>query len=95
MMLLRSALFAGALVLVTPPYALLALATFPLPRMMRYRIISGWSKLVVRLARLILGIRWQVEGRERGREVACGRREVATPPMHATERDLDGGKLVG
>jgi 1-acyl-sn-glycerol-3-phosphate acyltransferase len=62
--LLRSALFALALVVVTPPYALIALATFPLPRQLRYRIISGWSRLVVRLARLICGIRWRVEGRE-------------------------------
>jgi 1-acyl-sn-glycerol-3-phosphate acyltransferase len=62
---LRSALFAAALALVTPPYALLALATFPLPRMARYRIISGWSRLVVRLARLLCGIRWRIEGRER------------------------------
>jgi 1-acyl-sn-glycerol-3-phosphate acyltransferase len=61
---LRSALFALALVVVTPPYALIALATFPLPRQLRYRIISGWSRLVVRLARLICGIRWRVEGRE-------------------------------
>ena len=64
MTLLRSALFALALVLVTPPYALIALATFPLPRMMRYRVISGWSRLVVRLAKVILRIDWQVEGRE-------------------------------
>jgi 1-acyl-sn-glycerol-3-phosphate acyltransferase len=62
--LLRSALFALALVVVTPPYALIALATFPLPRLVRYRIISGWSRLVVRLARAICGIRWTVEGRE-------------------------------
>jgi 1-acyl-sn-glycerol-3-phosphate acyltransferase len=62
---LRSTLFAAALVLVTPPYALLALATFPLPRRLRYRIISGWSRLVVRLARALCGIRWRVEGRER------------------------------
>jgi 1-acyl-sn-glycerol-3-phosphate acyltransferase len=61
---LRSALFALGLVLVTPPYALLALATFPLPRMARYRIISGWSRLVVLLAKAVLGIRWRVEGRE-------------------------------
>lgn len=60
----RSALFALALLVVTPPYALLALATFPLPRMARYRIISGWSRLVVLLARAILGIRWRVEGSE-------------------------------
>jgi len=32
--------------------------------MLRYRIISGWSMLVVWLAKAILGIRWQVEGRE-------------------------------
>ncbi|HVL36598.1 MAG TPA: lysophospholipid acyltransferase family protein [Burkholderiales bacterium] len=61
---LRSALFAAALVLVTPPYALVALATFPLPRLARYRIISGWSRLVVLLARVIVGINWRVEGRE-------------------------------
>ncbi len=61
---LRSALFALTLVLITPPYALLALATAPLPRMARYRIISGWSRLVVLLARALLGIDWRVEGRE-------------------------------
>jgi 1-acyl-sn-glycerol-3-phosphate acyltransferase len=60
----RSTLFALALCLVTPPYALFALLTFPLPRMTRYRLISGWSRLVIRLARWILGIEWRVEGRE-------------------------------
>jgi 1-acyl-sn-glycerol-3-phosphate acyltransferase len=63
-MILRSTLFALALCLVTPPYAVFALLTFPLPRMMRYRLISGWSRLVIRLARWILGIEWRVEGRE-------------------------------
>jgi 1-acyl-sn-glycerol-3-phosphate acyltransferase len=61
---LRSGLFALALLIVTPPYALLALATFPLPRLARYRVISGWSRLVVLLARALLGIRWRVEGAE-------------------------------
>ena len=60
----RSVLFAIALTIVTPPYALIALASAPLPRMMRYRIISGWSRLIVWLARVILGIEWRVEGRE-------------------------------
>ena len=64
LVLVRSALFALGLVLITPPYALVALATFPLPRLTRYWIISGWSRLVVLLARAILGIEWQVEGRE-------------------------------
>jgi 1-acyl-sn-glycerol-3-phosphate acyltransferase len=61
---LRSCLFAAALVLVTPPYAILALATFPLPRLMRYRVISGWSRLVLFLAEKILGISCRIEGRE-------------------------------
>jgi 1-acyl-sn-glycerol-3-phosphate acyltransferase len=60
----RSTLFALALLLITPPYALLALATFALPRMVRYRIISGWSRLVLWLARRLVGIDWRVEGKE-------------------------------
>jgi 1-acyl-sn-glycerol-3-phosphate acyltransferase len=64
MTLLRSSLFALALVIVTPPYALIALATFPLPPLARYRIISGWSRLVLLLARWILGIDCRVEGLE-------------------------------
>ena len=64
MSIARSGLFAAALLLVTPPYALLALATLPLPRMLRYRIISGWSWLVVVLAKRILGIGWRIEGGE-------------------------------
>jgi 1-acyl-sn-glycerol-3-phosphate acyltransferase len=63
MTLARSALFALALVLVTPPYALLALASFPLPRLARYRLISAWSRLVIWLAWVICGIRWKIEGR--------------------------------
>lgn len=60
----RSVLFAVALAIVTPPYALIALASAPLPRMTRYRIISGWSRLILWLSRVILGIEWRVEGRE-------------------------------
>jgi len=64
MTLLRSSLFAAALALITPPYAVLALATFALPPMLRYRIISGWSRAVVFFARMLVGIDWKVEGRE-------------------------------
>ena len=64
MTLLRSSLFALALTMITPPYALLALATFPLPRMLRYRVISGWSRLVIFLSRAILRIDCRIEGRE-------------------------------
>jgi 1-acyl-sn-glycerol-3-phosphate acyltransferase len=62
---LRSLAFALALALITPPYSLLALATFPLPRLARFRIITGWSRAVIWLARTVLGIRYSVRGRER------------------------------
>ena len=64
MTLLRSSLFAAALAVITPPYALIALATFPLPRLARYRVISGWSRLVVLLAKCLVGIEWRIEGWE-------------------------------
>ncbi|MDA0224743.1 MAG: lysophospholipid acyltransferase family protein [Proteobacteria bacterium] len=63
MIVLRSSLFALALVLLTPPYALIVLATFPLPRHARYRVITGWAHIVHLLARLVLGIHVRVEGR--------------------------------
>jgi 1-acyl-sn-glycerol-3-phosphate acyltransferase len=64
MTFLRSSLFALALIVVTPPYAIVAIATLPLPRLTRYRIISGWSRLVILLSRMILKIDWRIEGRE-------------------------------
>ncbi len=64
MLFLRSAAFALALAAITPPYAVVALLTFPLPPLIRYRIISGWSRLVVWLAKVLLGIRYRVLGLE-------------------------------
>ena len=61
---LRSSLFALALVVVTPPYALFALLTAPLPRHARYRLISGWSVIMLWLLRHLCGVRWTVEGLE-------------------------------
>jgi 1-acyl-sn-glycerol-3-phosphate acyltransferase len=64
MIVLRSAVFAGALVVVTLPYAFLCLATFPLARMTRYRVISGWSKIMLAIARMACNLDYRVEGRE-------------------------------
>ncbi len=64
MTVLRSSLFALALIVFTPVFAVLALCTWALPRLVRYRVITGWSHCVIWLARWICGIRWQVEGRE-------------------------------
>ena len=60
----RSSLFALALLLVTPPYSLLALLAAPLPRHARYRVISGWAVIMLWLLRRLCGVTWSVEGRE-------------------------------
>jgi 1-acyl-sn-glycerol-3-phosphate acyltransferase len=64
MTVLRSGLFALALLLVTPLYALLALLNAPRPRHARYRVISGWSVVMLWLLRRLCGVSWSVEGRE-------------------------------
>ncbi len=61
---LRSTLFALFQLVITPPYALVALLTFPFPPLTRYRVISGWARLTVAAARTICGIRYRVIGAE-------------------------------
>ena len=98
---LRSALFWLALILITPPYALLALASAPLPRMARYRVISGWSWIVLRCLRLVCGVRWRVEGLEHlpaGPAVLLAKHQSAwetlafqqifPPQVHVLKREL-------
>src|SRR4051794_16340008 len=79
MTLVRSSLFVLALILITPPYALIALATLPLPRMARYRVISGWSCCVIYLSKLILGNGRGGEGR--GPPPAAPRRHPRQAPV--------------
>ncbi|MBS0335490.1 MAG: 1-acyl-sn-glycerol-3-phosphate acyltransferase [Proteobacteria bacterium] len=64
MIVLRSALFAAALLLVTPPFAVLSVLTFPLSRMGRFRVISWWSKIMLFVARVVCRLDYEVEGRE-------------------------------
>ena len=61
---LRSTLYTLIQIVITLPYALIALATFPLPPLSRYRIISGWAHLMLFLLRVICGIRYRVLGVE-------------------------------
>ena len=58
----RSTVFALAVLLITPPYALLALLVAPLPALTRYRIVTSWSRLVIALARIVCRIRYRIEG---------------------------------
>ena len=60
----RSLAFTLALIVVTPPYSIVALASFPLPAQARWRIISGWSRIMLWLSQVITGISYRVEGLE-------------------------------
>lgn len=62
--LLRSSLYALFQILVTPFFAVMALLTFPLAPLTRYRIITLWSRLMVSAAAVICGIRYRVVGAE-------------------------------
>lgn len=61
---LRSSLFAAFLCLITPFFAVIALLTFPLPALMRYRIITTWTRCAMWAVRVICGIRYRVIGGE-------------------------------
>jgi hypothetical protein len=51
MIFLRSLIFFLVKALMTIPFSLITLMTFPFPAMMRYRVISQWSGIVNWLAR--------------------------------------------
>jgi 1-acyl-sn-glycerol-3-phosphate acyltransferase len=64
LVVLRSSLFAAFQLLLTPVFAVIALLTFPLPALMRYRIITVWTRWVMWASRVICGIRYRVIGAE-------------------------------
>ncbi len=68
---LRSSLFAAFQLLITPPFALIALLTFPFDPFTRYRIISLWTRLVLWAVEALCGIRYQVVGAENIPAQAC------------------------
>jgi 1-acyl-sn-glycerol-3-phosphate acyltransferase len=64
MLVLRSLIFLLLQLLITPLFALLALLTFPLSALTRYRFISLWAKMMLRLLNIVCGIRHEVHGLE-------------------------------
>ncbi|MEO1766949.1 lysophospholipid acyltransferase family protein [Thiobacter aerophilum] len=64
MIVLRCALFELARLIATVIFSLIALGTFPFSALTRYRIITVWNRVVVWLARLLLGIDYRILGRE-------------------------------
>ena len=71
LIVLRSSLFAAFQLLITPFFAVIALLTFPLPALTRYRIISVWTRWVMWAARVICGIRYRVIGAEHIPKAPC------------------------
>ena len=61
---LRSTLFALLQLVVTPPWAVVSLLTFPFPALTRYRVISAWSRFMVWSAERICAVRYEVLGAE-------------------------------
>lgn len=64
MIALRSLLFLLSLIILTPPYSIVSLLTFPFPPLVRYRVISSWTLIVLWLLRVLCGLRFEVRGRE-------------------------------
>jgi 1-acyl-sn-glycerol-3-phosphate acyltransferase len=64
MTLLRSALYQLILVAVVIPYSGLVLCAAPLPRMARWRVIAAWPQFAFWLSQRLLGIDYEVHGRE-------------------------------
>jgi 1-acyl-sn-glycerol-3-phosphate acyltransferase len=64
MIVLRSIVFALLQALLTVVFSVVAMLSFPFSPMTRYRIISQWNRLVVWLAEVVCGIRYEIRGLE-------------------------------
>jgi len=60
----RSTLYMLLQILITPPYALITLACFPLSPHNRYHVTSSWTMIMLFLLRNLCGIRYQIIGSE-------------------------------
>jgi 1-acyl-sn-glycerol-3-phosphate acyltransferase len=61
---LRSCLFTAFQLLITPPYSIVSILTFPFNALTRYRIISSWARLMMLALRHICRIDFRVIGAE-------------------------------
>ncbi|MGA8863109.1 MAG: lysophospholipid acyltransferase family protein [Gallionella sp.] len=64
MLAIRSLIFLLLQIVITAIYSAMVLLTFPLGRLTRYRIISGWAKIMLPILRVVCGIRHEVRGIE-------------------------------
>jgi 1-acyl-sn-glycerol-3-phosphate acyltransferase len=68
---LRSCLFAAFQLIITPPFAIIALLTFPFDPITRSRIISTWTRLILWAVEFICGIRYRIVGADNIPAQAC------------------------
>jgi len=71
MTVIRSLIFLLLQLVITPIISTLALLTFPLPALTRYRLISSYARTMIWLAGVVCGIRFEVLGRENIPEQPC------------------------
>jgi len=64
MKFLRAFVYYLLLIVTVIPYWMLAMCVALLPRLARWKIIAGWPRLAAWLAVYVLGIRYEVRGRE-------------------------------
>jgi 1-acyl-sn-glycerol-3-phosphate acyltransferase len=64
MIFLRSLILLLLQLVITPLFALIAILSFPLHPITRYRLISGWALTMMWLLRVVCGIRMEVKGAE-------------------------------
>lgn len=62
MLYLRSLLFSLGFLVVTGPYAIISLLTFPLPPIARYHMISKWARFILYWLSVTCRIDFRVEG---------------------------------
>lgn len=61
---LRSFAYSLTMVIVTPPYWMLALACFPLPHRVRYSVIRQWPRFFVWWLKVVCGVKYEIRGLE-------------------------------
>ena len=64
MLVIRSLIFLLLQIIITFVFSTLALFTFPLSRLTRYRFICLWAKMMLPILRVVCGIRHEVRGIE-------------------------------
>jgi 1-acyl-sn-glycerol-3-phosphate acyltransferase len=69
--LLRSCLFVAFQIIVTPPFSIISVLTFPFDAFTRYRIIRNWARVNLWAVAVICGIRYRVIGAENIPAQAC------------------------